>query len=176
MIVFLLYGFDNRLVVVQLLNHVRLSATPWTIAHQRFLFFTISWSLLKFMSIVSMMPSNYLILCCPLLLLASIFCSIWVFSSESALCIRWPKNWNFSFSISPSNEYSRLISFRTDWFDILAVQGTLKSFLQHHNSKASIFCHSAFFMVQLLHPIYGYWKNHSFDCTELCWQSDVSFF
>ena len=104
------------------------------------------------MSIESVMPSNHLILCCPLLLLPSIFPSIRVFSNESVLCIRWPKYWSFSFSISPSNEYSELIFFRIDWLDLLAVQGTLKSLLQHHSSKALILQHSAFFIVQLLHP------------------------
>ena len=108
--------------------------------------------LLKLMPIKSVMPSNHLILCCLLLLLPSIFPSIRVFSNESVLCIRWPKYWSFSFSISPSNEYSGLISFRIDWFDLLAVQGTLKSLLQHHSSKASILRHSAFFIVQLSHP------------------------
>ena len=122
------------------------------------------------------MPSNHLILCCPLLLLPSIFPSTTVFSSESALCIRWPKYWSFSFSISPSNEYSGLISFRIDWFDLLAVQRTLKSLLQLHSSKASILGHLAFFMVQLSHPYVTTGKNHSFDCTDLCWQSDVSAF
>ena len=114
--------------------------------------FTISWSLLKLMSIESVMPSNHLILCRPLLLWPSIFPSIRVSSNESVLHIRWPKDWSFSFSISPSNEYSGLISFRRDWFDLLAVQGTLKSLLQHHSSKASILRHSAFFIVQLSHP------------------------
>ena len=109
-----------------------------------------SW--LKLMAIESVMPSNHLILCCPLLLLPSIFPSIRVFSNESVLHIRWPKYWSFSFSISPSNEYSGLISFRIDWFDLLAVQGTLKSLLQHHSSKASILQHSAFHMIQLSHP------------------------
>ena len=113
---------------------------------------TNSRSLLKLMSIELVMPSNYLILCCPLLLLPSIFPSIRVFSNESALCIRWPKYWSFSFNISPSNEHSGLLSFRMDWFDLLAVQGTLKSLLQHHNSKASILQHSAFFIIQLSHP------------------------
>ena len=121
-----------------MLCHVRLFATPWTIAHQASLSITNSQSLLKLMSIESVMPSNHLILCRPLLLPPSIFPSISVFSSESALCIRWPKFRSFSFNISPSNEYSGLISFRTDWFDCLAVQGTLKSLLQHHSSKASI--------------------------------------
>ena len=123
--------------------------TSRTTKHQAPLSFTISWSLLKLMSIVLVMPSNHLILCYSLLLLPSIFHSIRVFSGELALCIRWPKYWSFSFSISPSNEYSGLISFRIDWFDLLAVQGTLKSLLQHHISKASILQHSDFFMVQL---------------------------
>ena len=113
---------------------------------------TNSWSLFKLMSIESEMPSNHLILCCPLLLLPSIFPSIMVFSNESVLCIRWPKYWSFSFCISPSNAYSGLISFRMDWLDLLAVQGTLKCLLQIHSSKASILQHSAFFMVQLSHP------------------------
>ena len=123
------------------------SATPWTAAHQASLSITISQSLQKLMSIESVMSSNYLILCCPLLLLPSFFPSIRVFSSESVLCIRWPKYWSFSFSISPSDEYSGLISFRIDWFDLLAFQGTLKSLIQHHSSKASILQHSAFFKV-----------------------------
>ena len=125
--------------------------TPWTAAHQASLSFTISQSLLKLMSIESVIPSNHLILCHPLLLLPSIFPSIRVLSSELALCRRWPKYWSFSFRISPSNEYSGMISFRIDWFD-LAAQGTLKSLLQHHSSKASILRCSAFFMVQLSHP------------------------
>ena len=126
-------------VVVQSLSHVRFFATPWTKAHQASPSFPISRSLLKFMSIVLVMPSSHLVLCCPLLLLpSSIFLSIRVFSNESALRIRWPEYWNFSFSISPSNEHPRLISFRTDWLDLLAVHRTLKSFLQHHSSKASI--------------------------------------
>ena len=123
--------------------------TPWTAACQASLSFTISQSLLKLMPIESVMPSNYLILCRPLLLLPSIFPSISIFSNESALCIRWPKYW--SFSISPSSEYFRLISFRMDWLDLLAVQGTLKSLLQHHSSKESILRCSAFFIVQLSH-------------------------
>ena len=114
---------------------------------------TNSWSLLKLMSIELVMPSNYLILCRPLLLLPSIFPSIRVFSNESVLCIRWPEYWSFSFSVSPSNEYSGLISFRMDWLDLLGVQGALKSLLQHHSSKALILWHSAFFMVQLSHPL-----------------------
>ena len=129
------------------------SATPWTAAHQASLSITNSQSLLKLVSVELVMPSNHLILCHPLLLLPSVFPSIRVFSSESALHTRWPKCWSFSFSISSSNKYSGLISFRTDWLDLLAVQGTLKSLLQHHSSKASILRHSAFFMVQLsIHP------------------------
>ena len=128
------------------------SATPWTAAHQTSLSFTISQSLLKLMSIKSLMPSNYLILCYPFLLLLSIFLSIRVFSNESVLCIRWPKYWSFSFSLSPPKEHSGLISFRIDWFDLLAVQGTLKSLLQQHSSEASILQRSAFFTVQLSHP------------------------
>ena len=131
-------------IVVQLLSRVRLFVTPWTAAHQASLSITNSWSLLKLMSIESMMLSNHLILCHPLLLPPSIFPSIRVFSSESAHHIRWPKYWSFSFSISPTNEYSGLISFRMDWFDLLVVQGTLKSLLQHHSSKASILWCSAF--------------------------------
>ena len=125
--------------------------TPLTAAHQASLFFTISWSVLKLTSIESLMPSNHLVLCHPHLLLPSVFPSIRVFSNESALHIRWPKYWCFSFTISHSSECSGLISFRTDWCDLLAVQGTLKSLLQHHSEKASILWHSAFFMVQLSH-------------------------
>ena len=137
---------------VQSLSHVQLFATPWTAAHQASPSITNSQSLLKFMSIESVMPSNHLILCCPLFLLPSIFSSIRVFSNESALLIRWPKYWSFNFSISPSNEHPGLISFRMDWLDLLAVQGTLKSLLQHHSSKASILQCSAFFILQLSHP------------------------
>ena len=136
---------------VQSLSHVWLFATAWTAACQASLSITNSWSLLKLMSIELVIPSNHLILCHPLLL-PSIFPSIRVFSNESVLHIRWPKYWSFSFSISPSNEYSGLTSFRIDWFDLLAVQGTLRSLLQHHSSKASILWCSAFFMVQLSHP------------------------
>ena len=143
------------------LSHVRLFVTPWTAAHQAFLSITNSQSPPKPMSIVSVMPSNHLILCCPLLLLPSIFPRIRVFSKESALCIRWPKYW--SFNISPSNVYSGLISFRMDWLDLLAVQGTLKNLLQHHSSKASILLHSAFFYSLTLTSIHDYWKNHSYD-------------
>ena len=139
-------------ISVQFLSHVRLFVTPWTVAHQASLSFTISQSLLKLMSTELVMPSDHLILCQPLLLLPSIFPSIRVFPNESVLLIRWPKYWSFSFSISPSNEYSGLISFRADWFDLLAVQGTLKSLLQHHSSKASIIQHSAYFRFQLSHP------------------------
>ena len=134
---------------VQSLSHVRLSVTPWTAVCQASLSITNSQSLLKLMSIQSVMPFNH---CHPLLLPPLIFPSIRVFSNESALCIRLPKCWSFSFNISPSNEYSRLISFRMDWLDPLAVQGTLKSLLQHHSSKASILQCSAFFVVQLSHP------------------------
>ena len=137
---------------VQLLSCVQLFATPWTAAHQASLSFTTSQSLFKLMPIELVMPSNHLILCHPLLLLPSVFAIIRVFSNESVLLIRWPKYWSFSFSISPSNEYSGLISFRIDWLDLPAVQGTLKSLLQHPNSKASILRHSAFFIVQLSHP------------------------
>ena len=136
---------------VQLFSHVRLFVTPWTAAGQASLSITSSWSLLKLISIKSM-RSNHLIFCYPLLLLPSIFPSIRVFSSESVLCIRWPKYWSFSTSISLSNEYSELISFRMDWLDLLAVQGTLRSLLQHQSSKASILWCSAFFIVQLSHP------------------------
>ena len=131
---------------------VQLFATPWTAAHQAPLSFTISWSLLRLMSIESVMPSNHLILCCLLLLLPSMFPSISVFSSEATLRMRWPKYWSFSFSILPSKEHPGLIFFRMDWLDLLAVQGTLKSLLQHHSSKASILQRSAFFTVQLSHP------------------------
>ena len=138
------------------------SVTPWTAACQTSLFITNSQTLLKLMSIKSVMPSNHLILCCPLLLLPSIFPSIRVFFKESVLHLRWPKYWSFSFRISLPNEYSGLISFTIDWFDLFAVQGTLKSLLQHHSSKASILQHSAFFIVELI-SIHDYWKNHSFD-------------
>ena len=128
------------------------SATLWIAEQQASLYITNFWSLLKLMSIESVMPSNHLVLCCPLLLLPSIFPSIRVFTNELILCIRWPKYWSFRFSISPSNEYSGLISFRMDWLDLLAVQGTLKSLLQNHSSKASFLWCSAFFTVQLSHP------------------------
>ena len=163
----------TRLVVVQLLSCVQLFVTPWTAACQASLAFTISQSLLKLMSIELMMPSNHLILFCPLLLPPSIFPSIKVFSNESVLRIRLPKYWSFIFSISPFNKYAGLISLRIDRFDLLADQGIPKSLLQHHNLKASILQHLAFFMVQLSHP---YWKNHSFDYIDLYWQRDVSAF
>ena len=136
----------------QSLSRVWLFATPWTAARQASLSITNSWSSLKLMSIESVMPSSPLILCCPLLLLPPIPPSIRVFSNESILLMRWPKYWSFSFSISPSKEHPGLISFRVDWLDRLAVQGTLKSLLQHHSSKASILWHSAFFTVQLSYP------------------------
>ena len=160
-------------VVVQLLSRVQLFEFPWTAACQAPLSFTVFWNLLKFMSIESVTLFNHLILCLPLLL-PSIFPNIRVFCNESALHIRWPKYWSFSFSISPSNEYSGLISFWIDWFDLLAVRGTLKSLFQHHDLKASILRYSVFFMAQLSHPhMTTIWKNHSFDYTDICWQSDV---
>ena len=146
-------------IIIRSLSRVQLFVAPWTAAHQATLSFTVSQSLLKLMSIESKMPFNHVILCHPLLLLPSIFPSIRVFSNDSVLCIRCPKYWSFSFSITPSNEYSALISFRIDWFDLLAVQGTLKSLLRHHNSKASILWRSAFFTVQL--SVHEYRKNHS---------------
>ena len=136
-------------ITISLFQHF---VTSWTTACQAPLSSTISRSLLKFKSIESVMLSNHPVFCCSLLLLPSVFPSIKVFSNEFVLCIRWPKYWGFSYSISPSNEYSGLIPFRIDWFDLIAVQGTLKSLLQQHNSKASILRHSAFFMVQLSHP------------------------
>jgi len=142
----------SKVTSVQLLGRVQLFVTPWTAACQTSLSITNSQSLLKLMSIESMMPSNHLIVCHPLLLLPSIFPSIRIFSNESVLCIRWPKYWSFSFSISPSNEHSGLISFRMDWLHLLAVQGTLKSPLQHHSSKASILQCSAFLLVQRSYP------------------------
>ena len=144
----------------QLLRRVSLFLTSWTAAHQASLSITNTWSLFKLMSIESVMPSNHLTLCHPLLP-PSIFPSISVFSNESVLRIRWPEYWSFNFSISPSSEYSWLVSFRMDWLALLAVQGTLKSLLQHHSSKASILWCSAFFTVQLT-SIRDYWKNHSF--------------
>ena len=152
--------------VVQLISHVWLFVNPWTIAHQASLSFSISQTLLKLMSIESVMPSNHLILCHPLLLLPLIFLSIRVFSKESALRIRRPKYWSFSFNISPSNVYSGLISFRIDWFD-LAIQGTLKRLLQHHSSKALILRRNLLYGPTFI-SVHGYWENHRFDCTDLC--------
>ena len=149
---------SNGSVQCSSLSWVRLFATPWTTARRAFLSITNSWSLPKLMRIESVMPSNHIILCRPLLRLSSIFPSIRGFSNESALRIRRPKFWSFSFNISPSNEFPGLISFRTDWLDLLAVQGTLKSLLQYHSSKASILRHSAFFTVQLSHPYDVMWK------------------
>ena len=152
----------NQFSSVQLLSHVQLLVTPWSAACQGSLSITNSQSLLKLMSIKLLMPSNHLILCRSLLLLPSVFPSISVFSNEPVLHIRQPKYWSFSFSISPSNEYSGLTSFRMDWLDLLTVQGTLKSLFQHHSSKASILRRLAFFIVQLT-SIHDYRKNHSFD-------------
>ena len=142
----------QNIIAVQSFSDVQLFATPWNAARQPSVSITNFQSLPRLMSIESVMPSNHLILCRPLLLLPSIFPSIRVFSNESVLHMRWPKYWSFSFNISPSSEYSGLISFRIDWFDFLAVQGTLKSLLQHHSSKASILRCSAFFTLQLSHP------------------------
>ena len=164
----------DRFSSVQLLTHVWLFVTPWTTACQASLSITNSQSLPKLMSIEMVMPSNHLILCRPILLLPSIFTNIRVFSNESALHIRWPKYWSFSFSINPSNEHTGLISFRTDWLDLLAVQGTLKSLLQHRSSKHHLQL-SAFFIVQIT-TIHDYWKNYSLDQMDLCWQSNVSAF
>ena len=159
-------------VVVQSLSHLWLFGTPWNAAYQASLSFTISPSLLNLMSIDSVMPSNNLILCCPILLLPSVFPSMRVFSNESALCIKWPKYW--SFSISPSNEYSGLFSFRIDWFDLLAVQETFKSLLQHHSSKASYSLALSLLYGSALTSIHDYWKNHGFDYIDFCQQSDAS--
>ena len=152
-----------RISSVQFLSLVWHFVTPWSAAHQASLSITNSQSLLKLMFIELVMPSNHLILCRPLFLPPSIFPIIRVFSNESVLQFRWPKYWSFSFSINPSNEYWGLISIRMDWLDLLAVQGTLKSLLQHHSSKASIIQHSAFFIVPTVTSIHDYWKIHSFD-------------
>ena len=154
------------------LSHVWIFVIPWTAACQAPLFFTLSWSLLKFISTELVMLYNHLILCCPLLLLPSIFPSIRDFSNESALHIRWPEYW--SFSINPSNQNSGLISFKIDWFDLLAVQETFRSLLQHHSLKASILWCSAFFIVQLT-TVHDHWENHSLDYIDLCRQSSVWF-
>ena len=148
---------------------------PWAAAHQTSLYFTISWSSHKLMSVELLMPFNYFILCHPLLLLPSVFSSIKVFSKEWALWIRWPKYWSFSFSISPSNEYSGLISFRIDWFDLFAVQGTLESSPAPQFESINSLVLSLFYGPTLT-SIHHYWKNHSFDYTDLCWQSNVSAF
>ena len=168
-------GISVVVAVVHSLSQVQPCATPWTAGHQASLSFTISQSLLKLMSTESVMQSNHLVLCHLLLLLPSSFPSIRVLSKELALYIRWPKY--SSFSISPSNEYSGLTSFRIDWFDLLIVQGTLKSLFQHHRLKASILWHSVFFIVQLLlTSIHDSWKNNSFDQIDLFYQSNVSAF
>ena len=159
----------------QLLSHVWLFATPWTAARQASLSIKNSQRLLKLMSIESVIPSNHLILCHPLLL-PSLFPTIRGFSNELVLSIRWLKYWSFSFSIGLSNEYSGLISFRIDRFDLLAVQGTLKSLLHHHSLKASVLQRSDFFYCPVLTSIHDYWKNHSFDYMDLCRQSNVSTF
>ena len=155
--------FWIAVVALQLLSCVWLFVTLWTSAHQASLSFTISWSLLKLMSIELVMPSNHLILCCPLLLLPLIFPIIRVFPNESTLHIRWPKYWSFNFSISPSSEYSGLFTFRIDWFDLLPVQGTLESLLQYHSSKSNNSSTLSLLYGPTLMSIHDYWKNHSFD-------------
>ena len=166
----------KRFSSVQSLSHIWLFATSWTIALQASLSITNSRSSLRLMSIELMMPSNHLILCHPFLLLPSIFPSIKDFSNESAIPIRWPKYWSFSFNISPSNKHSGLTSFRMDWLDLHAVPGTLKSLLQHCSSKASIL-HLAFFIVQLLHPYMTTGKTIALTTqTDHCWQSNISAF
>ena len=155
------YSYSFIVVVFQSLSHVWLFAIPWTVACQPSLSYTISQSLLKLMSIESVMLSNHFILCWPLYLLPSVFPSIRIFSNKSALHIRWAKYWSFSFTISLSNEYSRLISFKIDWFDLLAVQGTLKSLLQQHSSKASVL--GTQLSLQSNSHVCDYWKNHSLD-------------
>ena len=164
----------NQFSSVQSLGHVQLFVTLWTAACKPSLSITNSHSLLKLMYIESVMPSNHLIFGRPLLLLPSIFSSIRVLSNELVLSIWWPKYWSVSFSISPSDEYSGLISFRIDWFDLLAVQGTLKSLLQHHSSKVSSAL--SFLHGPTLTSTHDYQKNHSFDYMDLCWQSNVSDF
>ena len=166
----------NRNLFLQLVSCVWLFATPWTTARQAPLSFMISLSLLKLKFIESVMLPKNVTLCCHLLILPSIFPNIRVFSNESSLRIRWPKYWSFSFGISSSNEYSGFISFRIDWFDLLAVQRTLKSLLQHHNLKISILWCSAFFNGPAATYRHNYWKNNSFDYINLCQQNDVSSF
>ena len=162
--------------LVQSLSCVRFFVTPWTAACQASLSITNYQSLLKLMSIELVMPSNHLILCCPLLLLPSILPSVRVFSDKSVLRIRWPKYWSFSFSMSPSNEYSGLISFRMDWLDLLTVQGILKSFVQHHISKASILRHSGDFIVQLSHPYVTTRKTIAFTRWTFVGKNNISAF
>ena len=159
-----------------MLHCVQLFVTPWTAASQASLSITNSWTLLKLMSIEVVMQTNNLILCCPFLNLPSIFPNIRVFSNESALHIRWPKYWSFTFSISPSNKYAGLISFRMAWLDLLAVQGTVKSLLQHHSSKSTNSPVLSFLYSPTLTSLHDYWRNHSFDLMDLCWQSNVSAF
>ena len=161
---------------VQTLSHLRLLVAPWTAACQASLSITSSRNSLKLMSIELVMPSNHLILCHPLLFLPSIFPRISVFSNWSVLCFRWLKYWSFSISISPSIEYSGMISFRMDWLDLLTVQGTLKSLLQHHSSKATILQHSAFFIVLLSHPYMAIGKTMALTRQTFSWQSNVSVF
>ena len=168
--------YGNWFSSVQSRSHVWLFATPWIAACQASLSITNSWSPPKPMSIASVMPSNHRILYRPLFFLPSIFPSIQVFSNESALRIRWPKYWSFSFKISPSNEHPGLISFRMNWLDLLAVHRTHKSLLQHHSSKASILQHSAFFIVQLSHPYMTTGKTVALTRRTLCWKSNVSAF
>ena len=169
------YTYMYQFSSVQSLSRVRLFATPWTAACQASLSITNSWSLLKHMSIELVMPPSHLILCRPLLLLPSIFPSIRVFSKDSVLLIRWPKCWSFSFSISPSNDHPGLI-FKMYWLEFLAVQGTLRSLLQHHTSKASILQLSAFFTVQLSCPYMTTGKTMALTRRDLCWQGDASAF
>ena len=158
-----------------MLSSVHLFATPWTSAHQAPLSFVISWSLLKLKSVELVMPSNHLILCCPLLL-PSIFPSLGVFSNELALCIRWPKYWSFSFNISPSIEYSGLISFRIDWFDLLAVQKDSQESFPIPQFKSINSSALSLLYGPTLTSIHDYWENHRLDYMDLCWQSDVSAF
>ena len=166
------FTISGKWIVVQLPSCVWLFVTPWIASHQPSLSLFISWSLPKFLSIESVMLSNHLFLYHPLLLLPSVFPSMRVFSNELALCVWWPKYWSFSLNISPSKDYSGLISFKIDWFDFLAVQGSLRS-LQHHSSKASVLQCSVLFMVQLSHLYTTTGKDHSLDYMDLCWQSDV---
>ena len=170
-----LHRLQCQLSSVQSLSHVQLFVNPWTAERQASLSITNSWNLLKLVFIELVMPSNHLILCCPLLLLSLIFPNFRVFSNESVLRIRWPKYWSFSFSISTSSEHPGLISFRMDWLDLLGVQGTLKSLLQHHSSKASILWCSAFFIVQLSHPYMTTGKTIALTRWN-CWQSNISAF